>query len=123
VRTEEIKDPKLLQAAEKGNPDAQFKIAQVYLHAHNMFSKAEQWYTKAAHQGHARSMMELASFYHLQEKNLPKAIHWYQQASKQEDSEISGDAFVCMHQIVQNYTPVTFEEFMSSCEEYLALIH
>ncbi|HEY5082275.1 MAG TPA: peptidoglycan-binding protein [Bauldia sp.] len=81
--------PKLLAAANAGDPGAEFEIAARYAegaHVPADLSKAAVWYAKAADGGIAVAQYRLASLYERGQgvtKDLTTAVNWYQRASDQ----------------------------------------
>jgi Sel1 repeat len=77
----------LTQAAEKGQPVAQFRLGSMYEHAQGVatdLNKAAHWYEMAAGQGNRKAMHNLAVFYAtgaLGRKNLREAARWFEKAA------------------------------------------
>jgi len=76
--------------AEKGDPNAQYKLAMALWHqGANFFDKEVlEWFEKAADQGHAEAQYELGS--NIMEGDLPRSKSWLLAASEQ------GHAKACM---------------------------
>jgi TPR repeat protein/ankyrin repeat protein/uncharacterized protein YecT (DUF1311 family) len=72
-----------------GKPDAQAKIADLYLNGQGMLQDvpaAVQWYGKAADKGNSHAQLTLGILYaegKLVPADLNQAIHWYELAAKQ----------------------------------------
>ena len=81
----------LLEAAERGDADAQFEVAECY-HGENELDTAFQWYEKAAGQGHPGAQCGLGVYYAttFEDFGVPKndemAIYWFEQAKKQNNN-------------------------------------
>lgn len=85
---------KLRQAAELGDPEAQYDLAYLYYKAESdpaitgviqSDKLAAQWYRKAAQQGHARAQYNMAVLYlkgHGVERDPVEAYAWLLQSSK-----------------------------------------
>ena len=77
----------LTQAAQKGQPVAQFRLGSMYEHAQGVSTdlvKAAHWYEKAANQGNRKAMHNLAVFYAtgaLGRKNMEEAARWFGKAA------------------------------------------
>lgn len=93
----ENSDPETMQQAkqiyaglaEKGDPDAQLKLAYMLekgLGSAPDLAGAQRWYTAAAEQGNARAQYLLGQFYQLGQNGAPDyslAKQWYQKATKE----------------------------------------
>lgn len=85
---------RMLQAAEQGDPIAQFQLAEAYQNGWNGIPKslpvAIEWYEKAANQGHAASQMRLGNI-HLNGKEVPKnateAAKWFRKSAAQNNPD------------------------------------
>ena len=81
------------QAAEQGNSQAQFQLAEQYYNAKNIpnnYIEAAKWYRKAAEQGNAEAQKSLGSCYFNGSgvaKDAAEAVKWYRKAAEQEDAE------------------------------------
>jgi hypothetical protein len=77
----------LTQAAQKGQPVAQFRLGSMYEHAQGVatdLAKAAHWYETAANQGNRKAMHNLAVFYAtgaLGRKNMQEAARWFGKAA------------------------------------------
>lgn len=77
------------QAAQQGNKDAQFQLAQHYASGSGVaqnHKNAAYWYHQAAVQGHIGAQVNLGSLYHKGEgveRDYSAALHWYHQAAAQ----------------------------------------
>lgn len=72
----------LVRNAEKGDVDAQYKLAEIYYNGHGVakdIEKAIAWYEKSAEQGNSSSMYALALHYCLAEKT-DEAKGWGEKA-------------------------------------------
>ncbi len=70
--------------ANKGMPDAQFKLGIAYQFGYNTNSndgEAQRWYLKAAYKGHTGAQFNLAYLF-LQQLEDEKAVYWYKQAAE-----------------------------------------
>lgn len=80
---------KLEDAAQTGNPAAQYKLAQVYMSGDQVpknLQKAVSLYRSSADRGYAASQYEMGVFYENgrgTEQNLVKAFEWYKKAAEQ----------------------------------------
>ena len=80
----------LIQAAERGNAEAQFNLAIMYENglvdsryvAEGNHSEAMRWLLAAAEQGLARAQMKLAEMYGEEPDGSVKACEWYLLAAK-----------------------------------------
>jgi TPR repeat protein len=78
-----------LYYAEKGDPNAQYNIANMYKKGCGVainYTEALIWYQKAAEQGVVMAQLDLAEMYHDGlgvAKNYQKAAEWYQKAANQ----------------------------------------
>ena len=73
------------RAADQGHPEAQYKLARMYLNDKDV-KKAEEWYLKAAVQGYRPAQYDIAYKYlHGSElpKDVNKAEQWYRRAAEQ----------------------------------------
>lgn len=73
------------QAAETGNPDAQYRLATMYqqgVGTPEKADRADKWYRLAADSGHPTAQMQLANRY-LQNDNDGDAARWYERAAAQ----------------------------------------
>jgi uncharacterized protein len=74
-------------AAEKGNPEAQYKLAVMLEQGHGTsedFQSAFDWYSKAAKQGHAGADNNIGVMCEKglgKPKDLKEAFNWYRKAS------------------------------------------
>ncbi len=64
------------QAAEAGDPEAQFQVAEIY-DKHDDYDTALRWYQKAAEQDHYMAQVKLSSYYY---EGPPHAATDYEQA-------------------------------------------
>ena len=77
----------LTQAAQKGQPVAQFRLGSMYEHAQGVATdavKAAHWYEMAANQGNRKAMHNLAVFYAmgaLGRKDMREAARWFGKAA------------------------------------------
>lgn len=79
------------QAADKGNPDAQFRIGNLYYNGSHgyqkSYKKAFGWYSKAAAQGNADAQYIIGNFYYFGYEpctaSKTEAAKWYQKAADQ----------------------------------------
>ena len=77
--------------AEKGDPDAQFRLGELYEEGDIVerdFGKAIEAYRKAAEQGHSGAQYALAHNYHLGSgvtQDMAAAMVWYRKAALQGD--------------------------------------
>ncbi len=84
----EAKWRQLVAAAEAGNPDAQFVLAQAYERGDGVgqsYDKAFPWYTKAANAGHVPAQFFLGAMYASARgtpRDVAKAIYWYRKAAE-----------------------------------------
>jgi TPR repeat protein len=80
------------KAAEKGNTDAQTRLALMYAEGRGVELnnlEAARWYRKAAEAGDVRAQYALALMYHLGQgvsQDYADAIHWYETAARQGDA-------------------------------------
>jgi len=80
---------KLEDAAQGGNPAAQYKLAQMYMsgdHVPKNLQKAVSLYRSSADRGYAASQYEMGVFYENgrgTEQNLIRAFEWYKKAAEQ----------------------------------------
>jgi len=78
-----------LPLAEKGDAEAQFRLARLYVEGKGVDPDdaiALGWYRRAAAQEHARAQASLGFMLHTGrggERNLPEAIEWYRKAAEQ----------------------------------------
>lgn len=88
----------LLLEAEKGNADAQYKVAEAYaegvynepkdsIEADKLYQEAFKWYKMAAEKGHVEAQCEVGhfysrDFYHGIKGNREEALKWYQEAAE-----------------------------------------
>ena len=78
-------EKELLEKANLGNPEAQYKIGGS-LFEKKEFTKAFEWYSKAAMQGYAAAECDMSYCYYAGigvEKNVVKAFEWYSKAAMQ----------------------------------------
>ncbi len=84
-----IGSPKLITAAEDGNPAAMFEVATRYAEGERVskdLAKAAVWYERAAEGGVAVAQYRIGSLYERGQgvaKDLTKAVNWYQRAADQ----------------------------------------
>lgn len=71
----------LLNAADKGNPNAQTQIGIIYLYERRDPSKGLPYLHCAAEQDFANANLELARYYKILDRNYPVALHYYQRAA------------------------------------------
>jgi TPR repeat protein len=80
---------RLRNAAEQGNPSAQFNLGYAYYQGQGVkkdYAQAIYWYRKAAKQGHAAAQCNLGCAYSQGQgviKDYAQAIYWYRKAAKQ----------------------------------------
>ena len=84
----------LLENAQKGDPDAQFQVAEKYyigLGVEENEAEAAVWYKKAAGHGNVEAMMKLGEIYYLGgdgvEEDEAESKKWYQKAAKAGNKE------------------------------------
>ena len=76
----------LLEAAERGRPDAQYRLGRLYALGWGVrrdYLLAEYWYRQAAEQRHRQAMFSLAVMYDFGngvEQNDREAMRWYRLA-------------------------------------------
>jgi len=68
------------KAVEKGDMEAMFNLANLYLVERKDLDKAEKYYYLAAENGHTGAMFNLANLYWLERKDLDKAEKYYLKA-------------------------------------------
>ena len=79
----------ILQAAELGDTEAQYQLAQCYFHGNGTSaspSQAAHWYLQAAEQEHGDAQFALARCYDLGQgvsRDQKKAVYWYAKAARQ----------------------------------------
>lgn len=79
----------LIEKAQKGDPDAQKKIGDIYSQGDGVIvfpSHANYWYEKAGAQGNLTAQILVGDFYYLGEggqKNYFLAKQWYEKAANQ----------------------------------------
>lgn len=84
---------RLQQAAEQGDRDAQFKLANLYrrgLGLRRSMSEAHEWYLRAADQNHVGALFQLGELHWLGligKVDKTEAARWYLQAAIQENAE------------------------------------
>ena len=77
--------PNLLISADKGNPDAQYMLGDLFISHRNLIYKTNAfiWLAKAANQGNGNAMEKLAFCYEKgygTEKDISRAKKWYENA-------------------------------------------
>ena len=78
-----------LQAAERGNAQAQFNLGVMYATGqgvHQDYTEAVRWYRKAADQGYAEAQNNLGSMYYAGSgvhQDYAEAVRWYRKAAEQ----------------------------------------
>ena len=91
------------EAAERGNAQAQFELADWYYENDN--ERAVYWLRKAAEQEHAEAQYSLGFFYEQGigvDKNETKALYWWRKAAEQEHPEAQFDLGLS-YMITQDY--------------------
>ena len=84
-----LKEEALLEKAQKGDPNAQFKIAKIYdegFEVEKDYTEAVKWYRKAAEQGNDTAQCNLGVCYQYGQgvsKDLVEAVKWYRKAAEQ----------------------------------------
>ena len=82
-----------LQAAEQGDPEAQFGLAGIYcwgLGVPQNYAEALKWYRKAAEQGDVDAQIQLGFMYDAGigvPKNNAEVLKWYRKAAEQGNEE------------------------------------
>ena len=80
------------QAAEQGNPAAQFLVGTLHFLGHGVpkdLAKAVRWWRRSAEQGNAQAQTNLGRMYYDGdgiEKDQVKAVKWFRRAAEQGDS-------------------------------------
>ena len=77
-----------IQAAETGDAEARYQLAQMYAHGYGVEAdpqKAQEWYRAAAQQNHLAAQLALALL--LERSADSESIHWYQRAAAQGDAQ------------------------------------
>lgn len=69
------------RAAQLGNPQAQYRLAEIYIYPRNDNATGLPYHLCAAKQGYRDSADALGSFYKIAEENYPKALYYYQAAA------------------------------------------
>lgn len=90
-------DAALLQAAQTGQPEAQYRLGLLYQDGDGVlqnFATAAEWYAKAAYQGHAGAQNRLAR--HLYEglgvpRDTVAALEWFAKAAASGDAQMQYD--------------------------------
>jgi hypothetical protein len=83
---------KLLQDAEQGDADAQYKLSLAYYVGDGVFkdgTEATKWCRKAAEQGHVKAQFTLGMSYYFGDGvpiNKTEAINWWKKAAEQGDA-------------------------------------
>jgi len=83
----------VLQAAERGDPEAQITIGNMYLEGYGVAQSNERavnWYRKAAEQGYAQGQINLGHMYkngHGVAKDDEIAARWFRMAAEQGDAD------------------------------------
>jgi len=91
-----------IDQAEKGNPEAQNLLGQMYeagIIGQVNWSKAAEWYQKAAENGDADAQWRLGGFYTWGkgvQKDYANAIKWYQKSADQGDA-LGQQGLACMY--------------------------
>lgn len=96
-------DRALMQAAERGDAEAQYNLGVYYEWQHvkviEGFAKAPAWYRKAAEQGHVAAQKRLGALYEMGkcvERDYQVAAKWYAKAGDKMAAESAlkrGDVF------------------------------
>ena len=87
----------VINEAEAGNADAQFKLGRMNLKGEYVpqdYKKAFEWLLKAADQGYKYAQYELGKMYFKGEgvsKDYEKAVEWYRKAANQGHEEAQGE--------------------------------
>ena len=67
-----------------GDPEAAYRIAEIYYMDESTMTESVRWYTSAANQGHSKAQNSLGYMYEHGEgvvKDLNKAFYWFQKAA------------------------------------------
>ena len=78
-----------IQLAEKGDPEAQFKMAVSYYNGnstHKNYKLAKEWYEKAAKQGHEKAQFNLGIMYESGKyinQDYKEAFKWFRRSAEQ----------------------------------------
>ncbi len=108
----------LKQAADSGNAEAQYIIANLYFtgqYVAQNYKEAYYWYKLAATSGYHKACIDLGSMYqngYYAEKNMPEALEYYKKSTEQGNSY----GFFLMGQIYENGTGV--KKDLKKAKEY-----
>ena len=85
----DIKTQDVFEAAQRGDPEAQYIVGLAY-NNEKLYSDSAEWYLKAAVQGNAKAQFNLANKYYEGkgvEQNFEEAFKWYKKAAEQGHSQ------------------------------------